>query len=79
MKVIIVVDREPVQRYMVRLYSKGLIDEVKALINRAKHSEAAAIAFTKGSFEGEVFQDELPSIKADLILSRDAARWDLMK
>ena len=70
MRVLIIVENSPAQRYLVKLYAEGLIKEMKELINSSKYSQAAALAFTKGSYQGEVYEDEL---------SRNSARWDLTK
>ena len=40
--------------------------------------EAITAAFTKGILVREVFEDEIHSVKAGLILTESAARWDLV-
>jgi len=78
MKVLIVIDHSPKQRFLVKLHTEALIREVIDLIERRRHSQAMVTALSKGRFEKEVDQHELPNVKADLILSKDNASWDLM-
>lgn len=77
MKVLIVVDGIPCQRYVARLLTKTLIREVKDLIRSRKHSLAVTTVLSRGKIEGRVSTAELPHVDADLILSNRNARWDL--
>lgn len=79
MRVLITVQRDPPQRYLVNLLSKSLIEEVRNLVNDKKHSEALAVAFTKGDIVREVHEHEISGLDADLLLCDQNARWDLMK
>jgi len=79
MRVLLSTRKSPPQRYLVHLFTKDLIREVRRLVYQKKHSRALAVAFKKGLLEREVGEEELNSVEADLILSRDNARWDLMK
>jgi len=79
MKVLIVIERSPAQRYLVRLHTDELIREVTDLIKRKRHSRAIMSVLSKGRFEKEVQYHEIPNLKADLILSEDFACWDLTK
>ncbi len=77
MRVLVTIRNSPAQVYMVRLLTRSLVDEVRELINRRKHSQAVVAVMTKGSFEREVEEREMPVVKADLILSSSNAMWDL--
>lgn len=79
MRVLVVIGYSPTQRFVVRLLTKGLIKEVRDLIHSGKHSQAMAKVVSKGSFERKVSEEELPTVEADLILSKNSARWDLVK
>lgn len=79
MRVLLSTRKSPPQRYLVHLFTKDLIREVRELINQKRHSKAIDVAFRKGLLEREVGEDEVRSVEADLILSKDNARWDLMK
>jgi len=78
MKVLLILKNNPSQGYLVKLHTDKLIDEVKKLIGRRQHSRAIMTALAGGMFEKEVFEHEMPSLEADLILSRTSAHWDLM-
>ena len=77
MKVLVRLHRSPVQLFLVNLVDKKVTEEVKRLINKRNHSQAMAVALTKGNFEGELDHCELQGLNADLILTEDGARWDI--
>lgn len=79
MKVLITITQNPAQRYLVRLFHKDLIDEVRNLVSSNRHYEAIATALSKGRLDRTVREDEIHSIGADLILSETSASWDLVK
>jgi hypothetical protein len=79
MKVLIVLGGGPVQRYLVNLCKQSVVKEVKELISTNKYSEAAAVAFKRGDLARAVREDEISGLDADLILSKDAASWDLTR
>ena len=79
MKMLIVVEHSPKQRFLVSLHTKELAKEVKRLIDRKRHSQAIVTALSKGRFEREVEYSELPTIEADLILSENNVSWDITK
>jgi hypothetical protein len=79
MKVLIVIERSPKQRFLIELHTKALAKEVRDLVNNRKHTKSITTAFSKGRFQKEVEHHELPGLKADLILSENSARWDLTK
>lgn len=79
MKILIVMDKGPVQRYLVKLCQKTAVEEVKYLTNGGRYSEAAAVAFTRGNLEEVIFNKESRALGADLILTKKTANWDLTK
>ena len=80
MKVLITMNhRAPAERYLVQIFTDSLISQIRGLVNSGMYSQAAVTAFKNGVLEREIFDDELPSIHADLILSEKTASWDLMK
>ena len=79
MKILIVIRRSPAKRYLVDVPSTRLASDVKKLVARNKHSQAMVLAFTKGRFEKEIAESELPNIKVDAILTENNISWDLTK
>jgi len=79
MKVIVKIKRSPEQLFLVDLMDKSLIDEVKKLITKNKHSKAIVTALSKGRFERELSHDDMHVTDADLILSEHNASWSLMR
>ncbi len=79
MKILITVKNNPPSRYLVTLITQELIKEVKDLVNRKKHAQAMFTSFAKGSLDREVLEEDIPHIEADLMLSEEHARWDLVK
>lgn len=77
MRVLVTIRNSPAQVYMVKLLTRSLVNEVRELINKRKHSQAVVTVMTKGSFEREVDEREISIVKADLILSKSNAMWDL--
>lgn len=77
MRVLVTIRNSPAQVYMVKLLTQSLVSEVRELIYKRKHSQAVVTVMTKGSFERQVDEREVPIVKADLILSRNNAMWDL--
>ncbi len=79
MKVLVVIRRSPVQRFLVELHTNKLVKEVATLIGRRRHSKAIVTALSKGRFERQVADDELPNVRADVILTEHNVSWDLTK
>ena len=77
MRVLVTIRNSPAQVYMVKLLTQGLVSEVRELISKRKHSDAVITVMTKGAFERELDEREIADIKADLILSKSSAMWDL--
>jgi len=77
MKILVVIERSPKHRFLVRLHKPGLVREIKALVGCKKYTQAIAAALSRGIFEKEVSVDDLPGLDARLILSEHSANWDL--
>ena len=77
MTVLVSIRNSPPQMYLVKLFTDGLIEEIRDLIRQRKHSKAVVTVLTKGSFEREIQDREVTNVKADLILSKSNAMWDL--
>lgn len=77
MRVLVTIRNSPVQVFLVSLLTAALVHEVRELINRRKHSQALVAVMTRGAFEREVSEREMGAVKADLILSKNNAMWDL--
>ena len=77
MRVLVVIERGPAQRLLVKLATRKVIEEILALVNGKRYSQAMVSALTKGSFEKVVEDGELARMSADLILTERAASWDL--
>ena len=77
MRVLVTIRKSPPQIYLVKLFTEGLVEEVRDLISQRKHAKAIVTVMTKGSLEKEVEHREIPAVKADLILSTSNALWDL--
>ena len=77
MKVLVIVERSPKHRFLVRLHKPGLVRDVKTLVNRKKYATAIVTALSRGVFEKEISVEELPGLDARLILSEDSANWDI--
>lgn len=79
MKILIVVEHSPKHRFLVDLRTKKLAKEVKSLVDRKRRSQAIVTALSKGRFEREVADNELPLVEADLILSENNVSWSIAK
>ena len=79
MKILIVIRRSPTKRYLVDIPSTRLVSDVKKLVAKNKHSQAMVLAFTRGRFEKEITERDIPNIKVDAILTEQNISWDLTK
>lgn len=77
MRVLVTIRNSPAQVFSVRLLTQNLINEVRELISRRRHSQAVVTVMTKGAFEREIHERDMTAVKADLILSKNGAMWDL--
>ena len=78
-RILIITPKKPKQMFLVKLHTDELIDEVKNLINKRKHPQAMVYALSKGEVEEYLTQHEIFHTGAELILTEDAARWDLIR
>lgn len=79
MRVLVTVKRRPAHNYLIHLFTKELIREVRRLINNRNHHKACVFVLKSGIVIREVLREELPRVHADLILSENNARWDLVR
>ena len=74
MRILVVVSSK---KLLIWLHTEELIDEVKDLIERNKHSKAIDAVLTKGRLEREIAHHEIPDSNASLILSENGVHWDI--
>ena len=79
MKVLITLQRHRTHRYLVNLFTKSLISELRDLIGDQQYAKAMNLVYDGGLFEREILEEDLPALKADLILSDCSASWDVIK
>ncbi|MDD5428144.1 MAG: hypothetical protein PHI58_02780 [Candidatus Omnitrophica bacterium] len=79
MKILITLRRRKTHRYLINLFTKSLIAEVRKLIAARDFALAMELVYKEGLMEREVMEEEVPTIKTDLILSEYCANWDLTK
>jgi len=79
MKVLVVIKRNPTQRFLVELHTNKLVKEVATLLARRRNSQAIAATLAMGRFDREIPENEAGKIKADIILTEESVHWDLMK
>ena len=77
MKILVTLQRRRTHRYLINLFTKSLIEEVRDLISDREYAKAIEVVYTGGLLEKEVIEQELHDVKADLMLSESYARWDL--
>ncbi|MFA6321546.1 MAG: hypothetical protein WCY36_06805 [Candidatus Omnitrophota bacterium] len=75
----IVITHEPHYSFLVKLHTEKLKREIRDLVARKKNSLAMVAALTKGRLEKKIACHEIHGTSADLMLSENNARWDLMK
>jgi len=71
MKVLVVTTKNPAKRFLVELHTDRLVREVAILVGKRRHSEAIKTILAKGRIEREVTDNELKTVKADLILTEE--------
>ncbi|MBL7157225.1 MAG: hypothetical protein ISS92_03570 [Candidatus Omnitrophica bacterium] len=79
MKVLIKIRNSPEQIFLVDLKGKTLIKDIKGYVNAKKLDKAIVETLSRGRFEKELRHDELLSANADLVLTKNNARWDIVK
>jgi len=77
MKILVIIAKDPVQRFLVELHTEELRLEIRRLISKRKHTQAIVSALSKGRFEREVARNEVSQISVGLILTEYSAAWDL--
>ena len=66
------------QLFLINLPDEIIIDEIKSLVNKGRYSKAVVTTLSKGKFLKEIAEQDLPHIDADLILTENHARFDLI-
>ncbi len=79
MRVLITLQRRRTHRYLVNLFTKSLISEMRDLIGDREYAKAMELVYFGGFFEKEIPEEDLPALKADLMLSDCSANWDVVK
>ncbi len=79
MKILVTLRKRKTRRYLINLFTKSLIREVRHLIAMQDYSKAIDLVYREGLLEREILEDELHMHDADLMLSDTYARWDLTK
>lgn len=77
MRVLITLKRRRNHRYLINLFTKALVSEVRGLVGSQEYAKALDLVYREGLFEREVYDEEIPEIKVDLLLSKECASWDL--
>ena len=77
MRILVTLQRRRIHRYLINLFTKALIKEVRELIKNKENAKALKVVFKEGLLVREVLEDELCGVDADLMLSDTYARWDL--
>ena len=77
MRILITLERRRTYRYLVNLFTKSLIAEVRNLVGNKDYIKAVEKIYHGGLLEREIVEEDLPTLKADLILSERSANWDL--
>jgi len=77
MRVLILLSSNSKEGYLVKLQTRQLIKELKSLLNKRKKVQAMKAVLTKGNIEKRIINCDISTIDADLILTKDATRWDL--
>ena len=79
MKVLIKIKNSPEQIFLVDLKGKALIKNIRGYVNAKRLDKAIVETLSRGRFERELRHDELLSADADLVLTKNNARWDIVK
>lgn len=77
MKILVRFCGSPEHRFLVEVVDRKRIKEINTLVSKHKHSKAIVTALVEGKLLKEVPEEELPRIKADLILTESHAYRDL--
>ena len=77
MKVLITLQRDRTHRYLINLITKSLISQVRDFISNQDYTNALDLVYYGGLLEREIAEEDLPVLKADLMLSERSANWDI--
>jgi len=73
MRVLITLQKRRTHRYLVNLFTKPTISELRNLVGGQQYTKALDLVYQEGSLEREIHEGELPELEADLILSETCA------
>ena len=79
MKILITLRKRRTHRYLINLFTKSLITDVIRLIGDRQYAKAMDLVYQEGLLEREILEEDLPALKADLLLSERRASWDITK
>ena len=79
MRILITLRRRRTHRYLINLFAKAMISQVRGLIGNQEYAKALDLVYQEGLLEKEVADEELPGLKTDLMLSERSANWDLKR
>jgi len=77
MEVLVRIHRSPERRFLINVSDKKLIKEIRNLLKKNKRSKAIVAALAKGRSIVEVSAEDLPNVKADLIITEEYVSRDL--
>ena len=80
MKVLITLQRrKDTRRYLINLLTKSIISQVRDHISTQDYNKALDLVYYGGFVEKEIAEEDIPAIKADLMLSERSANWDIKR
>ena len=80
MKVLITLQRrKDTHRYLINLLTKSIISQVRDHISTQDYDKALDLVYYGGLVEKEIAEEDVPAIKADLMLSERSANWDIKR
>ena len=80
MKVLITLQRsKDTRRYLINLLTKSIISQVRDHISTQEYNKALDLVYYGGLVEKEIAEEDIPAIKADLMLSERSANWDIKR
>ena len=71
MKALVITKKNRVKRFLVEIQTDALVQEIATLISKKRYSRAAAVTLAKGRIEREVAEDDIKTVKADLIIEEN--------
>ena len=77
MKVLITLQRQQTHRYLINLLTKSIIAQIRDLISDQDYTKALGLVYYGGLLEKEIAEEDLPVLKADLMLSEHSANWEI--